>query len=554
VTEPQPNAGTTETSDIREYLRPILSRWPLILVIVAIVATAAYVQAGKQEKRYRATTTILLSNSSGIESILFGAPSFGDPERFARNQAALLTSRTFANRVADRLKFRGSPAALIGGLAITPATDSDFLYISSTTGNPVISARVANAYAAEFVELRKTSLVNQARQARRQAERQLRGGELSEQQQEDIQGKINRLELVEAFPQANAEQLDKALPPGASATASPRQQAIFAGAIALVCAIALCFGLEALDRRLRRRQDVEGHYGLPVLAELPRVRHPNPTQDGAAIVPKDIKESFRSLRTNLQLGELTGLSGDEEHLRKILVTSAITGEGKSMLVRNLAITYREAGLEVAVIDADLRAPDVARLFEVEGRNGLLDVLTGSETLGDALQTAELHTDGLDTIRLLRRAESGVFPGNGAGNGNGYHDDPARVSLLTSASPPADPATVLASDRFRVLLDEIADMHDVVLIDSAPVLPVSDTIPLLSLVDGVILVARLGHTTRGAAKRAVDVVRRSSDARLLGVVVNDTDHADSQHGYEYYHYGVEQTESQQQSSGRKLLRR
>jgi polysaccharide biosynthesis transport protein len=110
----------------------------------------------------------------------------------------------------------------------------------------------------------------------------------------------------------------------------------------------------------------------------------------------------------------------------------------------------------------------------------------------------------------------------------------------------------------VLLDEIADMHDVVLIDSAPVLPVSDTVPLLSLADGVILVARLGHTTRGAAKRAVDVVRRSSDARLLGVVVNDTDHSDAQHGYEYYHYGFEQTESQQQqqqSSGRKkLLRR
>jgi Mrp family chromosome partitioning ATPase len=553
VTDPQPNAGTTETSDIREYLRPILSRWPLILVIVAIVATAAYYQANKEPKRYRASTTILLSNSSGIESILFGAPSFGDPERFARNQAALLTSRSFAARVAERLKFRGNPAALISGLAITPATDSDFLYISSTTGNPVISARIANAYAAEFVELRKTSLVNQARTARRTAERQLQGGNLSEAQAEEVQQKINRLELVEAFPQSNAEQLDKALPPAASATASPRQQAIFAGAIALVCAIALCFGLEALDRRLRRREDVEGHYGLPVLAEVPRVRNPSPTQDGAAVVPKDIKESFRSLRTNLQLGELTGHPGNEGALRKLLVTSAITGEGKSMLVRNLAITYREAGLEVAVIDADLRAPDVARLFEVEGRNGLLDVLTGSETLGDALQSAELRTDGLDTIRLLRRAESGVFPGNGNGNGNGYHDETARVSLLTSASPPADPATVLASDRFRVLLDEIADMHDVVLIDSAPVLPVSDTVPLLSLADGVILVARLGHTTRGAARRAVDTVRRSPGARLLGVVVNDTHHGEPQHGYEYYHYGFEQTEPQQ-SSGRKLLRR
>ena len=551
MTDPQPNAGTTETSDIREYLRPILSRWPLILVIVAIVAGAAYYQATKEPKRYRAMTTILLSQSSGIESILFGAPSFGDPERFARNQAALLTSRTFAARVAERLKFRGNPAALIGGLAIQPATDSDFLYISSTTGNPAISARIANAYAAEFVELRKSSLVNQARRARRTAEQQLRTGGLSDVQQEDIQQKINRLELVEAFPQGNAEQLDKALPPGASATASPRQQAIFAGAIALLCAIALCFGLEALDRRLRRREDVEGQYGLPVLAEVPRVRDPSPRQDSAAIVPKEIKESFRSLRTNLQLGELTSRSGHEEALRKILVTSAITGEGKSMLVRNLAITYREAGLEVAVIDADLRAPDVARLFQVEGRNGLLNVLTGSETLGDALQTAELRTDGLDTIRLLRRAESGIFPGNG--NGNGYHDEAARISLLTSASPPADPATVLASDRFRVLLDEIADIHDVVLIDSAPVLPVSDTVPLLGLADGVILVARLGHTTRGAAKRAVDVVRRSPGARLMGVVVNDTHHGEPQHGYEYYHYGFEQTEPQQ-GSGRKLLRR
>jgi Mrp family chromosome partitioning ATPase/capsular polysaccharide biosynthesis protein len=554
VTEPQSTAATPETSDIRDYLRPVLSRWPLIMLMVAIVAAAAYWKASNEPKRYRATTSVLLSNNSGIESVLFGSPSFSDPERFAKNQAALLTSRRFASRVADRLKFNGNPAVLLSGLAITPAADSDFIFITSTTGNPLVSARVANGFAAEFVEMRTNALVGQARKARRQAERQIQGpsaSTLSDVQRQTLQEKIDRLELIEAFPSSNAEQLDKALPPGPNASASPRQQAIFAGAIALVFGIALCFGLEALDRRLRRREDVEAQYRMPILADVPRVRDPVASEDGMAIVSPEVREAFRGLRTNLQLGELTSRNDDGGALRKILVTSAIASEGKSTIVRNLAITYREAGLRVAVVDADLRSPDLARMFGVEPRQGVLDVLTGSSSLEDALQTASLRTEGLDTIRLLREADRHAGLNYGNGNGNGHHEEQAELSLLTSDLPPADPASVLASARFQTLLDDLAGFHDLVLIDSAPLLPVSDTVPLLSVVDGVLLVARLGYTTRNAAKRACEIALRASPTPIEGVVVNDALEGEHNQAYVSYHYGLEHSEP---SGSRKLLRR
>jgi Mrp family chromosome partitioning ATPase len=124
-------------------------------------------------------------------------------------------------------------------------------------------------------------------------------------------------------------------------------------------------------------------------------------------------------------------------------------------------------------------------------------------------------------------------GNGSANGNGSG---GKLLLLPSGAHPADPGAVLASKRFRVLLGELAERHDIVLIDSSPLLPVSDALPVLSIVDGVVLTSRVGVTTRGAARHVVQTIRRVPGADILGVVANDVKLSEGQHYGYYGHYG------------------
>jgi Mrp family chromosome partitioning ATPase len=271
-------------------------------------------------------------------------------------------------------------------------------------------------------------------------------------------------------------------------------------------------------------------------------------------MPAHAKESFRALRTNLLLRE--------HPLRTILVVSAVPGEGKSTIVRNLAIAYREEGQRVAVIDGDLRNPSLSGLFGVHNGPGLIDVLTGGATLDEAMEEVPVHAEGLETVAKLRQAmsrrrelsadaagrqgrRSGVATatasdapsGNGVptanGNGTGKPDGPGWLSVLSTGPRPANPVSVIGSSRFHSLLDEIAAHHDVVLIDSSPMLSVSDVVPLLHLVDGVIVASRLSLTTRGAAAKLKESIARVPGAEVVGVAVNAGE--EPQGGY-YPYYG------------------
>jgi protein-tyrosine kinase len=229
------------------------------------------------------------------------------------------------------------------------------------------------------------------------------------------------------------------------------------------------------------------------------------------------------LRTNLDLASL------DKSLRTILITSAGPREGKSTVVRNLALAYRESGARVAVIDTDLRRPTLDRLLPVEREPGLINVLTGAETLERALQTAPVHVEGMETLIQM-------YSQNGNGNGHGA-SDLGRLAVLTAGPTPANPPAVLAAERMRVLLRRIADHFDVVLVDTPPMLAFSDAVPLVSEADGVLVVARLGTTTSDAAKRLMTRLERIPGANILGVVANDVGkRAQAQRNYAYHYYG------------------
>ena len=201
------------------------------------------------------------------------------------------------------------------------------------------------------------------------------------------------------------------------------------------------------------------------------------------------------------------------------------------------MAYREAGKRVAIVEADLRKPTAALSLSTSAEPGLTDLLSGDATLTEALhEVSRASTDS-------GRAPMIVMQGNGlgpdghrkatgqrkaaAGKKNGSQpfkvvsgSDLGGMWLLPGGAPAPDPPTLLATSEFEELLLELSDSFDVVLIDTPPLLSVSDALPLLAKVDGSLLVSRVGATTQESAEHVAELVMRVPGARVLGVVAND----------------------------------
>lgn len=206
-----------------------------------------------------------------------------------------------------------------------------------------------------------------------------------------------------------------------------------------------------------------------------------------------VSEAFRSLRTNIDFSSV------DKDVQVIMVSSAGPEEGKSTVIANLAITYAQTDRRVILIDADLRKPTVHKTLSVTNRNGLSHYLSRQCSLEDSIQETSIPT----------------------------------LNVITSGVIPPNPAEMLGSNQMGQLLSELREHYDIILIDSAPLLAVTDGQLLASKSDGVILVVSSGKVKRDLvikAKTSLDKV----NATILGVVLNNVKRKSSE-GY-YYYYG------------------
>ncbi len=499
-----------EDLDLRELVRPVWNRRWLILAIVVISTTALYYVEARKAEVYLSSTKIYVQ-SSQVEDIL-GIQSLLDGDRNTTNQAELLRSRAVATVVAKRTGYRGDPAALLGLLTVAPQTGSDFVSISTTGGTPQEAAAFSNAFAKAFIEVRGAAVRNKVVAGRQIAERQLaqlpKGDLNSRAARSTLSNQIKRYRAIEAFPAGNAEQIDEALP-GSKIAPKPRARAVFGFAISLVVAVMLAFLLERLDRRVRRMEQMGEVYGLPVLAALPHASETAPTDSGELVLVPDFREAVRGLRTNLQLASI------DRPLKTLLVTSAVPSEGKSTLVRSLALAYREAGQRVCVLECDLRKPSVGRNFGVENDPGLTDYLAGGVQLEDTLQYPKAA--GMRGVNSLFEDEGGL-------------------AVITSGPKPPNPPSVLSSLRMLELLADLRRDYDLVIIDTPPLLAVADTMSLLKEVDGALLIGRIGRTRRDSVERVREMIGRAGDINMVGVIANDVPLTELTGGYGYGYYG------------------
>ena len=251
---------------------------------------------------------------------------------------------------------------------------------------------------------------------------------------------------------------------------------------------------ESLDTRVRSEEDVARVTTVPVIASIGF-----DDQASAAAFVADPRspysESIRRLRTNLQFLDV------ENRPRSIVITSALPGEGKSTTAVNLAQSLSEAGGSVLLVDADLRRPSIAHSLGLESDAGLTTILIGRATLPEVVQA--------------------------------WGD--ARLHVLTSGQVPPNPSELLGSHAMAVLLSQMATRYDVVVLDSPPLLPVTDAALLAKLAGGALVVAnstkKLQRAQLGEALAALEAV----GARVLGIVLNAQPR---KKGQEYYSYRTE----------------
>jgi non-specific protein-tyrosine kinase len=264
-----------------------------------------------------------------------------------------------------------------------------------------------------------------------------------------------------------------------SAPVSPRPLLNLAAGVlgGLLLAAGIVFLLETLDTSLKTTQALGELTELPGLGAIPYDKNAPGQPLVTAAGHSKRAEAFRKLRTNLQFAQV------DDRPRIIMVTSSVPGEGKTNTSVNLALSLAEAGVATCLVDADLRRPCVASTFGLVRDAGLTTVLIGQARPEDVMQKA----------------------------GNG-------LSVLASGAIPPNPTEMLASARMSEVLHDLADTYEVVIVDTAPLLPVADTIGLAPLAQGTLLVVRAAKTSRDQVRTAVEALNRVG-GRILGTVFN-----------------------------------
>jgi Mrp family chromosome partitioning ATPase len=509
---PAPHPDAVERPDFRDYLRPILTRWWLVLLVVGIATAGTYVYSERLPKEYTSATSLYVSNPV-TDKILFGANE-APTDRDVANIAALITSLPVARTVAHETGYRGPPRDLLDDVTAKPASNSDFITVTATGSTAAQAADRANAFASTFIALREQQQRRDARAAIVLLQRQiasLPAGSASRSQRLELQQKIDQLQVVNAAntTDAGVQQINAAMPPASPTAPEPVRNAVFALVVSLALAVAAAFGLERLDTRIKTIRDLERAYRLPVLAEVPKARR---RLRRAGRRRSELSQPFREQMRRLRMA--VELASAEQQIRTLLVTSATPGEGKSTVLSQLAMAYRASNQRVLITDTDLRKSNLDALLRVQREPGLTELLSGTCGLDEVVQSLGPRTTSVAAIAAGQRHT----PVNGGGSGNGIADG-GELSVIASGGASESSLELLGSQRMRGILDVLETEYDMILVDSPPLLAVADAVPLISRVDAVLVVARLGHSTWDVAERLTEELARVPSARVLGVVAN-----------------------------------
>lgn len=341
--------------------------------------------------------------------------------------------------------------------------------------------------------------------------------------------RMQQIAVGQRAPVTNISIVDRAVVPTLPSTPKKRRDLAISGLLALLCGTALAFIREQFDDRLKTGKEVEKYLQLPNLAVAPDFAKLNCLNGGSLrlgharwLLSARTRDSnhgvqaihhaagkgdvYRSIRTALLF------SRGEPPPKKVLITSAIEGEGKTWTAVHTALAFARTGAKTLLIDADLRRSRCHEALKLDNRLGLSEVLVG-------------RCEPEDAIRVI---------------------ESENLSLLSAGSQAPNASELLTSGRMLQLLDWLSRPYEYILIDSAPLISASDTLGIATMADGVVLVAG-AHTPKQDVRRATELLSFVG-ANVLGVVLNRVDfhHADYKQ-YSRYYFSYDETTEEISSS-------
>lgn len=343
-------------------------------------------------------------------------------------------------------------------------------------------------------------------QLRRFPEQQKKLGELTRQLQVleqaymSLLSRLQDAQIREAARLGNATIADVAVIP--TKPVGPDLFRLLALAIlgGLGLSLGLTFLLEFMKTSVTSSDELKHLLGVPVLSVIPEAKLQTEPDSLMRLMNsrRGAAEAVRTLRSNLRF--LIMRQSSDGNMKAFLITSAIKGEGKSFISAALAIAFAQTGKQVVVVDADLRKPDLYKYLGVDESIGLANVLRDTASLDQALKETQVPN-----LQLL---PAGVLP---KGNDS------------------VTPAELFSSEAMQHLLQRLRERFDLVLIDTPPMMAVTDPSILAPMVDGVLFVVELGHVTKTALQEVKEQLELAQ-AKILGVVINK---ASRKRGYDYY---------------------
>ena len=508
--------------ELRDYLKVIRARWWLMVLstLVVLVASLAFILL--QAPSYQGEAQVIVSEQN-TGALLLGAPqntALGQANQAeVQTQAQVIQSRRIAEQVIRTLGLKTTADSLLKRVKAITDGETNIVAIDVTDGSAARSAQIANAFAQAYVAWSLESQLASIKAAGDDVERRLA---VAQQQivaltpangvaRGDKLVKLNAATTRYASLAANLEQLriNQQLETGSgsiltSAVADPSPvspKPVRDGALALVLGLALglavVFLAEQLDSRIRSSAEAEEIYGAPALGSIPIETFKDKDASRLTLVQhpgSPAAEAYRGLRTSLDFINI------EHDIKTVLVTSAGPSEGKSTVAANLATALSQAGKKVVLLNCDFHRPSMAAFFDLDNHIGLSDVLTGAQQMSAALQQPE----GL-----------------------------SRLRVVTAGRVPPNPSGLLGSSSMERLLAHVRETVDWIIVDTPPVLAVADTAALARLVDGVLMVTRIGVSTRDAARATRDQLENVG-GRILGVVAWGIGHEATGVGYASYY--------------------
>ncbi len=499
-------------------------KWTVLVACAAVVAAAVGASLA-QTPVYEGTARLLIQ-TQGRDSVF--DPVTGqrnDPARAVQSEILVIESAPV--RAAVRQRLGEAPPVTASAIA-----ETDGVEIKATDPDPRRAALVANTYGQAYIDVRRRQAVDALLATGKEI--QAKVGEL-QTQIDDLNARIERLPAASQALEAQSlrakrdsllqqqalfrqkldqVEVDTSLKSGgallvtpASVPASPvRPQPVRDGllalAVGLLLGVSLAFLLDHLDDSVKTKEDLEASAGaLPVLGLIPSI--PSWKHSAAPVVASVTEqtsataEAYRSLRTSVQF------LGFDRPISLLQVTSPTSGEGKTTTLANLAVALARAGQRVTMVCCDLRRPRIHEFFGLPNGVGLTSVLMGQVDVTDALQDVG-QVEGLQ--------------------------------LLASGPIPPNPSELLSSRRAVEVLTSLQAEADIVLLDCPPLLPVTDAAVLSGRVDGTLLVARAGSTTRGELSRTLELLHQVG-APVMGVVLNGVT-SEAAYGYAYGYGGTD----------------